>query len=113
MELRKLDLSNPINRRCERCKFFTRYSKSKSKLANPYGFCSRTSKQMKYWNVCSKFVWKDIYLGIRAELNVNSKYVCRRCGRPLTDKDSIIRGFGKECYEKHVRELIRQSKRLF
>lgn len=38
--------------------------------------------------------------------------LCRRCNRKLKDPESIERGFGPICYEKHMSQ-IRVGKGLF
>lgn len=116
--MRKLDLSKKSNVKCEHCKHYTKYSKQKVKGSNPLGHCDLYNKDFKYWHSCSRFIWRDRYLGIAdtnidINANINGKYLCRRCHRPLTDPDSIARGFGENCYNKFIREIIRRNKRLF
>ena len=54
---------------------------------------------------------------VNIKLNSNSddaaKCVCKRCGRPLTDTNSIARGFGKSCYEQRLKAVQKRLKRLF
>lgn len=112
--MRKLDISKSSNKKCEHCKHYTRYSKSKAKKANPLGYCDLKNTELKYWKSCPKFIWRDEYIGLKSvNNNTNGVYTCRRCKRPLTDSDSIARGFGLSCYEKHLRDIIKRSKRLF
>ncbi len=40
--------------------------------------------------------------------NIKSN-ICLRCGRKLKNPESILRGYGDICYEKHIRELKRKS----
>ena len=111
--MRKLDISKKSNVRCEHCKYYEMYDKSKSKSSSSLGKCKLKDKEYKYWHSCHRFIWKDKYIGVRELKDSNGIYLCRRCKRPLTDTDSIARGFGKECYDKHIREIIRQKRRLF
>ena len=34
--------------------------------------------------------------------------ICKYCGKPLSDPNSIIRGFGDVCFEKHKQKRIRR-----
>lgn len=34
--------------------------------------------------------------------------ICKYCGKPLKDPNSVIRGFGDVCFEKHRQKRIRQ-----
>lgn len=111
--MRKLDLSKKSNMKCEHCKYYHKYSKNKCKGANPLGYCELHKLEFKYWNSCNKFIWRDRYIGFTDSTDKDSHYLCRRCQRPLTDPDSIARGFGESCYNKHIKELIRRSRRLF
>ena len=111
--MRKLDISKKSNTRCEHCKHYNMYDKSKSKHSSPLGLCILKNKEYKYWHRCSKFIWKDKYIGLRELNNIDGINICRRCKRPLTDTDSIARGFGKECYDRHIKEIMRQKRRLF
>ena len=111
--MRKLDLSKKSNIRCEHCKYYNMYDKSKSKHSNTLGLCYLHNNEYKYWHSCKKFIWKDKYIGLIELKNKNGVCLCRRCKRPLTDADSIARGFGKDCYDRHIAEIIRQKRRLF
>ena len=111
--MRKLDISKKSNIRCEHCKHYELYDKSKSKNSSPMGYCNIKNREFKYWQSCNRFIWKDKYIGINLDKNYNGIYLCRRCRRPLTDTDSIARGFGKECYDRYIKEIIRQKRRLF
>lgn len=42
-----------------------------------------------------------------------SKTTCRRCGRSLRTKESIDRGYGKECFEKIFFGEKKRKNRLF
>lgn len=34
---------------------------------------------------------------------------CRRCGRKLKTGESVLRGFGPVCYQKHIKEIERSE----
>lgn len=112
--MRKLDLSKKSNKHCEHCKYYNQYDKSKSKGSNNFGLCSFYNDEFKYWHSCKNFIWHDKYLGeLVIKYNKTNTNLCFRCHRPLTDPDSVARGFGSSCYNKYLHELIKRNKRLF
>jgi hypothetical protein len=41
-------------------------------------------------------------------------HLCKRCGKPISDIDSILNGMGPTCYQKHLCEVCQnKSKKLF
>lgn len=112
--MRTVNIEKKSNVRCEHCQYYNRYSKSKRSGANPLGLCKLRNIEKKYWNKCSKFIWRHKYIGNNIlEQDENGHFICKRCKRILTDTDSVARGYGQLCYEKHLKEIIRQKKRLF
>lgn len=113
--MRKLNVSNKSNVRCERCLYYTPTERLKNRGST--GHCSRNNEQVKYYNKCDKFLWKSKYTSCASDVkkatNMDSKILCKRCGKVLTDADSISRGFGKQCYEHRLKALEKRHRRFF
>ena len=113
--MRKVNISKKSNIRCEHCSYYLVTEKLPRR--GSVGKCTRKNKSVKYYNKCNKFLWSSKHTSystdFKDELNINDKILCKRCGRVLTDTDSIARGFGKLCYEHRLKALEKKYKRLF
>lgn len=104
---------NPSNRRCEHCAYL-KYVGSK-RLNNKDNECLKHKEHTDYWKRCPDFMWDRKYMLMNTEKPVRDRDtpICQRCNRPLTDNDSIARGFGLLCYNKRLKKIMEQYKRLF
>lgn len=111
--MRKIDINKLSNIRCERCSYYKLEERINNRAS--VGFCLKKNKNVKYYNKCNQFCWNKKYLIYSTDLSdkKSEKIVCKRCGRPLTDLDSIARGFGKSCYYHRLYALKKRLRRLF
>ena len=119
--MKSVNVTKRSNIKCEHCAYYNKTDNLEGRGSQ--GLCVVNSKprKVKYYQRCKKFTWSSNYLNVKTVadvLNVKRKskhkhdfevdeskieYVCKRCGRPLTDEASIARGFGKSCYEQRLR----------
>lgn len=111
--MRKVNINKKINIRCERCCFYSNIKKLNNR--GSIGRCFKKDKLVKYYNKCSDFIWDSKYITYSTDnlINSESKVFCKRCGRELTDSDSIARGFGELCYKHRLNALKKRYNRLF
>lgn len=122
--MRKIvNVSKRTNIKCEHCAHYKQVNKYEGRGSD--GLCSYNgkNKKVKYYQRCKHFDWSATYLTHNLPKFVKQpkindtdepvKYLCKRCGRPLTDETSIARGFGKSCYEQRLSAIQKRLKRLF
>ena len=111
---RTVNLSKASNRICEHCAYYRIDTSSRSRTSN--NLCAFYNIRKRYYQKCNNFIWAAKYLSINNEKDQYDKdgnLLCRRCGKPLTESDSIVRKFGLVCYNKRLHYLLKRSKRLF
>lgn len=112
--MRRLNVNKKSNIKCEHCSYYRILKKLPNR--GSIGNCLKNSKTVNYYNKCNKFLWNSKYLSYFTDINTSdtdSKILCKRCGRVLTDSDSIARGFGNLCYKHRLKALEKFHKRLF
>ncbi len=123
---KSVNVNKRTNIKCEHCAYYELEERLPGR--GSIGNCkfNDKSKRVKYYQRCKHFNWSANYLisnvmnkkynvvdDNQSNLSEPVKYACKRCGRPLTDSDSIARGFGKSCYEQRLRAMQKRLKRLF
>ena len=108
-----MNLTDKNNMICKNCKYFSCNISKNSKIDDPIGYCLKHDIQPHCNDKHKCFVYADHLICTKATLSLDGRYLCRRCGRPLTSTDSISRGFGETCYNIYLKELHKLSSRLF
>ena len=117
--MKSVNVNKDTNVKCEHCAFYKITSKLDSRGSEGICTFNNSNKLVKYYRRCKHFKWSPKYLSYNLNIKLNSnsddvaKCVCKRCGRPLTDTNSIARGFGKSCYEQRLKAVQKRLKRLF
>ena len=99
---------------CAHCAYYNVETSVRSKTSN--NICQLSGAKKRYYQTCPKFIWDAKYISINDEqdqYDSAGNILCRRCGKPLTDTDSVARKFGETCYIKRLNQLKRRAKRLF
>ena len=108
-----MNLTDKNNMICKNCDNFKYYTNKHSKISDPIGYCTKKDTQPNSSYTCKDFVYAKEIICVSPEIDDGGKYICHRCGRPLTSEDSIAKGFGDTCYKKYLKELNKLSRRLF
>lgn len=108
-----MNLTDKSNMICKNCNYFSCYYNKQSKIENPIGYCSKNDIQPHSNEKHKCFVYADRIICSKSSANSDGKFLCHRCGRPLTNEDSIAKGFGDTCYKLYLKELHKLSSRLF
>ena len=119
----QVNVSKRTNIKCEHCAHYNLTNKFDGRGSEGLCTFNNKNKKVKYYQRCKHFDWSASYLmhNLPKRVNPNKtkhdteqiKYLCKRCGRPLTDQASIARGFGKSCYEQRLSAIQKRLKRLF
>lgn len=99
---------------CAHCAYYQVDTAVRSKTSN--NICLLHNCKKRYYQTCSGFIWNAKYLSIDGEhdcFDKSGNILCRRCGKPLTDSESIARKFGEVCYNRRLHQLQKRAKRLF
>lgn len=120
---KQVNVSKRTNIKCEHCAHYNLTNKFDGRGSEGLCTFNNKNKKVKYYQRCKHFDWSASYLMHNLPKCVNPnkpkhdteqiKYLCKRCGRPLTDQASIARGFGKSCYEQRLSAIQKRLKRLF
>lgn len=99
---------------CAHCAYYVVDSSVRSKSSK--NICNLHNCRKHYYQTCPNFIWNAKYLSINNEKDTydsQGHLLCRRCGKPLTDSESIARKFGEVCYNRRLYQLQKRAKRLF